>query len=104
MSIWPFLKQFSRNKMICQLAIFLVFFSILKKMAKFQQNIQHFMIFQKNLICFGKFYLKMFTDHSLQVALVGLELWAIAMFINLTLQVPQSWYQVSQSPITYHSL
>ena len=47
----------------------------------------------------------MFTYLTLQVALVGEELWAVAMFTNLSLQVPHGrGYQVSWSLITDHSL
>ncbi len=54
-TMWPFLKQFSRNKSIWPFGLFLAFFQSWRKwylfrpiLVKFQQNIQHFMIFQKH--------------------------------------------------------
>jgi hypothetical protein len=46
----------------------------------------------------------MFTDLTLQAALVCYELWAVAKFTHLSLQVPHGRYQVSRSLITDHFL
>jgi hypothetical protein len=61
-AIWPFLKQFSSNKMIWPFGLFLAFFKSWRKpyllrpiLAKFQQNMQHFMIFKIYTIYIGKF-------------------------------------------------